>query len=300
MEDFTGSVSTAGTTADRAFDARGLDDELEDLRRSLLAQQRSLYALEERCRPLEPTVVDFRAPPPDFDEVCRIAPKRLDPATAQLADASITLPEGDPRVEAANARRLMRGLEDYAEALESILTADTRSKTAGAAASALDALGDLFEAGGDRGDRPGITTREGQGLVARVTDEVLETYRYRQLRRVVTEADPAVQEAARIVAVWYNREIDRGRVGAAYAALETAIDEAVPGDPAGLARVEAAYETARRTEEAAGWRVFWNIGVAHAAIAKSLGRPGNMDALKDANTRIFDLADSVKAFAERD
>lgn len=302
MEDFAGSVSRAGTTAERAFDDRQLDAGLAELRRSVLAQQSSLYALEERCQPLEPTAVEFSQAPPDFEEVCRLAPKVFDPQTSEIRPASDALPEGDPRVEAANARRLVRGLKDYAEALQTILTTDTRAETAAAAVAALDAVGDLTESAAPRAGDEGLAARvfsqTGRDLVGRASSEILEAYRYRLLKSVVTEADPAVQTAARIVAVWFNREFDRAEVAAAYGRLQSATDTGTPGNAGDLARVEEAYEAARRAEESAGWRVFWQIGVTHAAIVDSFGRSGSQDALNDANSRIFDLAQAVKAFAE--
>lgn len=295
VEDFVSSVSTATSATERRFGQMRLDDQIQDLRRTTLAGQGALYTLEG-CTPMEPTTEDFSTDPLDFEENCEISAQSFDPATQQIRPARVTLPEGDPRVQARNARNLVRGLNSYALALDDLLKANSRSETAAAAASALKALGKLADTASEGSSSSKLFTREGQNLVSQFTDEVLETYRYRLMKDVTSDAAVPVEQASRTVAAWLSRTSDNASVESAYLALEDAVDAARPGSAADLKRIEDAYETAREAENGAAWRVYWEIGAAHAAIVDSFSAPSNFDLLKEANDRILSLREVVKEF----
>lgn len=296
IEDFSRAVSSATASTERRFDQMRLDEELDALRRATLAQSGALYTLEG-CTPLEPLAEDFDNAPGDFEDGCQISAQSFNPETQEISPATVSLPEGDPRVEARNARNLVRALNDYASALDDLVQANSRSETAAAATNALKAVGNFVASGGS--DRtPKLFSREGQTLVSNLTDEALEAYRFRLLRDVTTQANAPVEQATRAVAAWLSRTSDNARVEAAYDALERAVDAAQPGSAADLKAIEDAFENAKSIEESTSWRVYWEIGAAHAAIVKSFAAPADFDRLKDANDRILTLAEVAKAFAE--
>ena len=296
VEKFSESVDSADKSAKSSFSAIQLDAEYDNLRRQLLAQQGSIYGLDGRCRATEPILADFTAPTkPD----CKIGAAVLDPQTDEIVTAQIEFPDDNPVVQAYNARRLMKGLTEYADALSDLTTSKDPVETGAAAASALAALETFRQTRVDPnapvGPPPKLLKPEGQDLVSKATTEALEAYRYRALKETITKANPSVQDASRIVAIWYYRTHDEARVEGAYRALEDAIDAQLPSDPAGFVAVEKAHEAALKAEASAGWKVFQNIALAHAAMAESFSS-GSFEDLSKANTRIAELVETVKAF----
>ncbi len=297
IEQFGQSVTSANSKIEQDFEADDLDSQIEMALRKQLASKEGLYELGA-CNPLEP-LADFDNGPMKFEANCPKQPVVFDPNTGELVATDVGLAEDDPILQERNARKLSRALNSYAEALSDLVAANSKSETAAAASSALSAVGDFVDEASENKDPRRLFSKEGETLVSGLTNEALETYRYGLLKDVVTQADPWVQNAAAGVAAWLNSSADNERVTAAYEVLNEAVDAAQPGSAEDLESIDQAYEAAKKVEESASWRVYWEIGAAHKAIVESFEKPRDFDRLKDANERILDLVEAAKAFSEQ-
>lgn len=297
VDTFAKSVETANMTATKAFNADNLDANLEALRRQTLASQGSLYAQSGRCVPLNPLSVDIAQEPQAFNDHCALVAQSFDATNDEIIEVPLVLPDGDPAVQANNARRLLTALDAYAEALQELIKSDDPTKTGAAAASALAAIEGLSSSDDKKSDPPALLTTEGQALVSQATAEALERYRYKLLKETILRANPSVQDATRVIATWYYTSREEARIDAAYLALEDAVDAQELGNADDFLTVEKAYDAARKAEEEAVWRVFWQIASTHNAITESY-ETGSTETLLDANKRIAALAQTVRKFRD--
>ena len=200
------------------------------------------------------------------------------------------------------ARRSLRALENYAEALNAVATSSGPTEVAQAASEAVTSIGKAAStvasfAGKPIKDsfHPLIST--GGSLVATLLGEALEAQRFSILRSIVRSADPTVTELSRRISFWYFLE-ERDAIFLVFDGLDKALNAATPGVGKDLLVVEVAQEEARSIDEAARWRVFWKIAVAHRAILTSLEEPADFDKLMVANRRIQELVKLTKKFTE--
>lgn len=257
---------------------------------------------------------DVNARPPTFREACAIVPR--DPQGRVVASHfdDFAVQEAADRVVPVQAhnRPLLReflgfGIRDdlkgYAEQLSLLATADTPEKIGAASGDAFGALLGLRDAVGaaasETGTAPPATPRvtAAKTLVPLLSREIAETLRYRRLKAIVRAADPVVQRAAvQLSILAYEAEAgELERIAAAFQA------ERMPDDWGSLRNLratEAAWERLARADETAAFRAYVGIGEAHHAILESLSAPSSFERLDEANRRIFQLADALKAFAE--
>lgn len=201
------------------------------------------------------------------------------------------------------AFRLREDLKAYSEAILELATSREPEALGTASAQAFDAVVKLRDAIGMAASPTGTAPppdprrQAARTLIPLLAEEIAETLRYRRLRQTVEFADPFVSRAAiQLSILAYEREA---------AVLERRADtfqaERLPDDWGSLRNLratEAAWEALAKADDGARYRTYSEIGATHRAILESLRAPSSIERLNDANKRIFELAEAIKAFAE--
>ena len=314
IELFADGVTQAANAGEATFNESDLDKRVAAVLREEMAAVRAIYSVDtevaDGCRPATPFVADPAVSPPTFPATCPIKGYRLNdgkavpfsPVLPRYGPAHIARqPTAEELVNAElQARRSIRALKRYAEALTALATSEAPTDVGKAVSDAVVALGNPASTAASitKSPLPGsfqAVILTGSSLIAGLTREALEVQRHKVLTRIVGDADPTVTELTRRISNWFFLK-ERKLLDQPYKAVEAAINDTKRGVAADLLAVEAARDAARAAHKNAKWRMFWEIAVAHRAILGSLDAPSNFGQLIVANQRIHTLVDSVKAF----
>lgn len=317
IADFAQATNNAMTIGKAKFEGGNLDDRIAKAERQQMVADGAGYALlenEGNCAPVWPNDLNPETTP-NFDDVCPLRPAtyengKLIPYERRLVTVSIkgaydsTRPNSDLNYE-RNARRSVRVIADYSAALLSLAEAEDPVQVGKSLGDAVKAVQGLAEAAANMKDNESLTLKSADimptasQLFDRLTREALEARRFHLLSEIVQTSDPLVQELSEAAALWfYHTEKDTLEniyEVARKMAEETAKPDRTVND---IKAAEEAIAAARRAEEAATWRVFWGVAVAHHAILESLNSPPNLELLVEANVRISDLVAAINAFTE--
>ena len=315
IELFADSVTQAASAGETGFKESDLEKRVTEVLREEMAAVRAIYGVDtevtDRCRAATPFVADPAVSHPTFPATCPINGYRLNDGKEVLFSPILPsygrahVVEREPTAkELVNAelqaRRSIRALKRYAEALTALATSEAPTDVGKAASDAVVALGNAASTAASiaRSRLPGsfqTMILTGSSLIAGLTREALEVQRHKVLTRIVRDADPTVTELTRRISIWFFLT-EKTHLDQSYKALEAAINDATPGVAADLLTVDAARDAARAAHKNAKWRTFWQIAIAHRAILGSLDAPSDFAQLIVANQRIQTLADSAKAF----
>lgn len=213
--------------------------------------------------------------------------------------------------KAAEVRRLVQPLRNYATALTELASSDRPEEVSRKFADAAKALQGLVNEGATISGGEGIKAdtakviEAGTGLAAILVREGLEAMRYSALSSIVRNGDDAVHGAAVIIAEWVQStetgEDDDGnlrQLSKKMEAMRTAEKKARRSVAAGdsvedrkdmIRAFDVAYKDALQADESANWRTFIAIAVAHRALKHAFEKPLDFAAFKEARERLDDL-----------
>jgi hypothetical protein len=294
--------------------ARSLPARIAAQRRQDFAAHRVVYGFSDReaCAYDRP---DVAADGSAFAEACSLVPRILvgddlrvaaseyDSGEAQAA-ADVVIDAGDI---ALLREQLSYGIREdlvaYGKALADLAGTTDPVATGVAVGKAFDAIAGLKDslsaASSETGqpEPPSAVRQPARTLATTLVGEIAETLRYRRLKSVVEAADPFIQQASVQLAVLAFGS-EGADLEAQSATMTDAIANQVPGSATSLAEAEAAYAALSSADAKAAYGRYAGIGRAHRTIREALDAPADLDRLRDANKRIFALAEAFKAVAE--
>lgn len=233
---------------------------------TVAAERGDVWLLTDACRDM------IRARPGALAETCGIERIRTDESPRPIGAATA-------------ATRRMGVLVDYVAALELLADAGTDREVTEAYGAALAGLENLGKAAPSEGLAGIVAALKGRrGQTDRVVSYAVGALRFNRMRSVVTRADPDVQEVVRDIQLslfQLRADPEYHRLADALIAAEEAALVADPADPvayrAALAGLEAAHAAFFAHYDSSIYVKVGRIAVAHAALARTLRRPGSAE-----------------------
>lgn len=300
---FGGSVDVALKGAEREFKKMKLDDQIKKDRIAALAQVNGYYQLACGDTHVSILAVDVDNPQAiTLSDTCPLESFNKDgsPFEYKILD--------DDLRDAAQARRLVEPMRNYATALSDLAKSKSPEEVSKKFADAAIALQGLASDASKTAGGAGIDPRtqkiikEGSGLVSILAREGLEAMRYAALRSIIRNGDETVHGAGIIMATWRERREGAaisGRLDVVRSAEQVATDSGFTSTTIAererlLAAVAEAYDKALEADAAANWRTFIAMVVAHAALSEAFDKPADFAAFKAAHVRLGEFVKQAK------
>ena len=309
IESFGNSVSKIINVDASAPGRSTLDQRVADAKRADFAAKKVLYTLSDEV------ACAYNAPATSaatFSESCQLVPKVFDSASgtqktvasaydtlAQQAAAEEVIEAGDQSLlQELLGVRLRDDLLAYANALAALAKSTAPLDIANAAGEAYDAIATLDDstARAETATNSGSAARRAANrtLLTTLTNEVLEAWRYRLLRQIVSDSDSTIVAGATQLAILtYLGE--KASLKPVKDAFETALLDQEPGSVSGLKEAEDSYAALDTADARASFGRYREIAAAHQAILAALEAPMDLEQLAAANKRIVALSNAIRA-----
>lgn len=322
IDEFAESVKIAGEAGSGSFKATELKQRVDATLRLNMLSVGAFYGVDDdsvgQCILFTPLSLDPGDEVAEFDDYCAISAYKRTNGTIDkyVPILPAYIPDENPNARLPNAAELataefnaslsLDALARYVKALGELAKADSPQKVAKAASDAVTSVGNAVSTAAKLARSP-LTPKNAElipatsSLVGKLLGEVLEAQRYSTIASIVLTSDETVTTLSRNIANWFwlseRKELIKTNT-LFRSAVDLSVVEQDDATDSILLQVETTRDAARAAQDNAVWRTFWNVAVAHRAIADSLKSDSAPEQLAAANTRIQALVDAVRNFTK--